>query len=51
MGVAEKQWFYRPEEHKSSRNRKEHSMDEIREMYGTYGQRKADGRKSVERRA
>lgn len=46
-----KQWFYRPEEHKSIRNRKEHSMDEIREMYGTYGQRKADGRKSVERRA
>lgn len=46
-----KQWFYRPEEHKSVRNRKEHSMDEIREMYGTNGQRKAWGRKTVENRA
>lgn len=44
-------WFYRPEEHKSHRNRKDHSMDEIREMYGTHGQRKAHGRAAVENRA
>lgn len=43
-----KQWFYRPEEHKSRWNRKEHTMDEIREMYGTTGARKARGRKSLE---
>ncbi|MDN8602277.1 J domain-containing protein [Citrobacter sp. S2-9] len=43
-----KQWFYRPEEHKSYRNRKEHSIEEIREMYGTKGQRKATGWKRVE---
>ncbi|MPN50175.1 hypothetical protein SDC9_197801 [bioreactor metagenome] len=46
-----KQWFYRPEEHKSRRNRKEHTLDEIREMYGTNGQRKSYGRKTVENRA
>lgn len=46
-----KQWFYRPEEHKSRRNRKEHTIDEIREMYGTNGKRKAYGRKTVEHRA
>lgn len=46
-----KQWFYRPEEHKSRGNRKEHTMDEIREMYGSNGARKASGRKSVENRA
>ncbi|MFC2859719.1 J domain-containing protein [Citrobacter farmeri] len=45
-----KQWFYRPEEHKSRRNRKEHSIDEIREMYGTAGQRKATGWQKVENR-
>jgi hypothetical protein len=49
--AKKKQWFYRPEEHKSSYNRREHSIDEIREMYGTAGQRKAAGYKSVERRA
>lgn len=46
-----KQWFYRPEEHKSLWNRKEHTMDEIREMYGTGGQRRAGGRKTIEKRA
>lgn len=46
-----KKWFYRPEEHKSLRNRKEHSMEEIRAMYGTDGKRNAWGRKSVEHRA
>lgn len=29
-----KQWFYRPAEHKSKYNRSEHSLDEIRAMYG-----------------
>lgn len=46
-----KMWFYRPEEYKASRNRKEHSIDEIREMYGTTGQRSATGFKRVETRA
>ncbi|MHA6187823.1 J domain-containing protein [Escherichia coli] len=41
--AKKKQWFYRPDEYKASRNRKEHSMDEIREMYGTNGQRKSTG--------
>jgi len=44
-------WFFRPEEYKARRNRKEHSIDEIREMYGTNGQRKSSGRASVEHRA
>ncbi|MCF1650664.1 molecular chaperone DnaJ, partial [Klebsiella pneumoniae] len=43
-----KQWFYRPEEHKSRWNRKEHSIEEIREMYGTAGKRKASGWTRVE---
>ncbi|EBU7534950.1 J domain-containing protein [Salmonella enterica subsp. enterica serovar Poona] len=46
--AKKKQWFYRPEEHKSRRNRKEHSIDEIREMYGTTGQRKAAGWRRIE---
>ena len=49
--AKKKQWFYRPEEHKSRWNRKEHSIDEIREMYGTAGKRKAAGRQKVENRA
>lgn len=49
--IKKKQWFYRPEEHKSRRNRKEHSIDEIREMYGTNGQRAAKGWQRVENRA
>lgn len=28
-------WYYRPEEYKASRNRKSHSMEEIRAKYGT----------------
>ncbi|HGT9857454.1 TPA: J domain-containing protein [Escherichia coli] len=44
-------WFYRPDEYKASRNRKEHSIDEIREMYGTTGQRKAAGFQKVENRS
>ncbi|HFG7810641.1 TPA: J domain-containing protein [Salmonella enterica subsp. enterica serovar Java] len=44
-------WFYRPEEYKASRNRKERSIDEIRAMYGTTGQRNATGFKQVETRA
>ncbi|MEG7664976.1 J domain-containing protein [Hafnia paralvei] len=46
-----KQWFYRPEEHKSRFNRKEHSIDEIRDMYATSGTYKAKGRKNLEARA
>lgn len=46
--AKKKQWFYRPEEHKSRCNRKEHSIDEIREMYGTAGQHKAKGWRKVE---
>lgn len=46
-----KQWYYRPEEHRSRRNSKEHSIDEIRAKYGSDGQRKAWGRYAVEDRA
>ncbi|MEQ5394086.1 DnaJ domain-containing protein [Proteus sp. fly-1013] len=49
--TKKKQWFYRPEEYKSRRNRKEHSIDEIRAMYGTKGQRTATGLQRVENRA
>ena len=49
--AKKKQWFYRPEEHKSRFNRKEHTMDEIREMYGTDGRRKAKGWYRVEAKA
>jgi len=42
-----KQWFYRPEEHKSRFNRKDHSMDEIRTMYGTSGTKTAAGFKTL----
>ena len=49
--AKKKQWFYRPEDYKASRNRKEHSIDEIREMYGTNGQRKATGWKRVQKQA
>ncbi|WP_459496834.1 J domain-containing protein [Erwinia amylovora] len=44
-------WFYRPEEHKSTWNRAELSIEEIREMYGTNGTRKAKGRYRVESHA
>lgn len=46
-----KKWFYRPEEHKSKGNRTERSIDEIREMYGTDGVKKARGRFRVENHA
>lgn len=49
--MKKKQWFYRPEEYKSRRNHKEHSIDEIREMHGTNGQRAATGWQRVENRA
>lgn len=44
-------WFYRPDEYKASRNRKNHSMEEIRAMHGTTGQRNATGFQKVENRA
>ncbi|WP_323839665.1 J domain-containing protein [Photorhabdus africana] len=46
-----KMWFFRPDEYKASRNRKEHSIEEIREMYGTTGQHRATGWNKVENRA
>lgn len=49
--MKKKQWFYRPEEHKSICNRKEHSIEEIREIYGTSGKRQARGFQSVEARS
>lgn len=49
--MKKKQWFYRPEEHKSKWNREEHSIDEIRAKYGTDGQYKAKGNRQVENRA
>lgn len=49
--AKKKQWFYRPDEHKSRFNRKEHTIDQIREMYGTDGSRKAKGWYRVETNA
>ncbi|PHM59517.1 J domain-containing protein [Xenorhabdus ishibashii] len=46
-----KLWNYHPEEHKCLGNRREHSMDEIREKYGTSGLQKSKGRLQVENRA
>ncbi|EBR7327618.1 DnaJ domain-containing protein [Serratia sp. JKS296] len=46
---TKKEWYYRPEEHKSIYNRKTHTIEEIREMYGTSGQRKARGKKQLEK--
>lgn len=46
---TKKEWYYRPEEHKSVYNRKTHTIEEIREMYGTNGQRKASGKKQLEK--
>lgn len=51
MGRKEKQWFYRPEEHKSYWNREEHTIEEIRAKYGSTGQRRATGWQQVETRA
>ncbi|KFW97555.1 J domain-containing protein [Pectobacterium carotovorum] len=45
------QWFFRPEEQKSTWNRKERSIDEIREMHGANGKFRAKGRKAVEMHA
>ncbi|WP_339332218.1 DnaJ domain-containing protein [Aeromonas caviae] len=42
-----KMWYYRPEEHRSTWNRREHSIDEIREMYGTSGSKAGRGFKAV----
>ena len=45
-----KQWFYRPEEYKSF-NRKERTIEEIRERYGSTGQTKSHGKKTLGRKA
>lgn len=42
-----RQWFYRPEEHKSRRNHKEHTIEEIRAKYGSNGSYKASGLRRV----
>ncbi len=42
-----KKWYYRPEEHKSAWNRREHTLDEIREKYGSRGMRSGAGYKGV----
>ena len=43
MGGKEKQWFYRPDEHKSYWNREEeHTIEEIRAKYGTTGRAQGD---------
>lgn len=49
--AKKKQWFYRPDEHKSYWNREEHTIEEIRAKYGTTGQRRATGWQRVETRA
>lgn len=46
-----KQWFYRPEEHKSIGNRREHTIEELREKYGSNGARKSYGTRTLEARA
>lgn len=40
-------WYFRPEEHRSIRNRKSHSMDEIRDMHGTQGRESTGGRRRL----
>ncbi|CNK26005.1 chaperone protein DnaJ [Yersinia aldovae] len=42
-----KMWYYRPEEYKSS-NRKNLSIDEIRDLHGTSGTRKTKDRKALQ---
>ncbi|MFQ1831808.1 DnaJ domain-containing protein [Aeromonas veronii] len=42
-----KKWYYRPEEHKSAWNRREHTLEEIREKYGSRGMRTGTGLKGV----
>ncbi|MTF62174.1 molecular chaperone DnaJ, partial [Klebsiella pneumoniae] len=49
--AKKKQWFYRPEEHKSYWNREEHTTEEIRAKYGTSGKFQAGGWQQVEGRA
>lgn len=43
-----KMWYYRPEEHRSTWNRREHSIDEIRVMYGTSGSKAGSGFKALD---
>ena len=49
--AKKKQWFYRPEEHKSYWNREEHTIEESRAKYGTSGKFQAGGWQQVEGRA
>ena len=46
--AAKKQmWYFRPEEHRCTGNRRNHSMDEIREKFGSSGQMKATGKQQL----
>lgn len=44
-------WYYRPEEYKAKRNRKSHSMEEIRAKYGTTGQSEGTAGKRIQQAA
>lgn len=45
-----KQWFYRPDEHKSF-NRKELTLEEIRERYGSEGMKRSKGKKAIKQKS
>lgn len=47
MYAPKKVWYYRPEEHRSTGNRKSHSMEEIREKYGTSGAMHSRGKTAL----
>jgi hypothetical protein len=42
-----KMWYFRPAEHKCGGNRTQHSMDEIREKYGSSGVMHSNGRRTL----
>lgn len=46
-----KMWYFRPEEHRCVGNRRNNSIEEIREKYGTSGTMKSHGKSVLEMRA
>ncbi|XIH62171.1 molecular chaperone DnaJ (plasmid) [Pantoea sp. SGAir0184] len=40
-------WYFRPNEHKAPFNRRTHEQDELREKYGTSGERRSAGMTSL----
>lgn len=42
-----KMWYFRPEEHRCTGNRRNHSIDEIREKFGTSGQMRGHGKQQL----